>query len=132
MSSCLLIVSNSVLFAFSAVLIFNYPIVFSGVFWSEVSSFAVSIMFNILSLLGGVQALARTRLVFAVFGTSILIPSSLSAVTFTLTSLARSLTDAENLTLSVYTVLFLAIYPVVLVLSVLSLIFLARSRHEFR
>ncbi len=68
---------------------------------------------------------------FAVFGTSVLIPPSLSNTTFTLESLARALAGAEDLTISFYAVLFIAISPVVLVLSVLSLIFLARSRHEF-
>jgi hypothetical protein len=119
-SACLLIVYNSAVFIYS-----------SYVFWTELSSLAVSIMLNILSLLGGVQALARTRLLFAVFGASILIPPSLSTVTFTLASLSLALTRAENLTISIYAVLFIVIYPVVLVLSVLSLIFLARSRREF-
>jgi hypothetical protein len=123
-SACLLIVLN-------LVLIFAYRSASSLIFWIRLPTLAVSIVLNILSLLGGVQALVRTRFVFAIFGTSILIPPSLSELTYLLALLARVVTGAESPTISFYDVFFIAISPVVLVLSVLSLIFLARSRHEF-
>jgi hypothetical protein len=121
LSACLLTVSN-------LVLSLSYP---GDVFLIEWPNLAVSIMLGILAILGGVQALAKKRLLFAVFGTSILIPPSLSNITFALASLARVLIFAEDVTISVIAVLFSVISPVVLVLSVLSLILLARSRHEF-
>jgi hypothetical protein len=120
-SACLLAVSNVILTS-------SYP---SDAFWIELPSLAVYIMLNILALLGGVQALVKKRLLFAVFGASILIPPSLSNTTFTLASLARTLIFAEDFTISIAAVLFIASSSVVLVLSVLSLIFLARSRREF-
>lgn len=123
-SACLLIVLNSVL-------IFTYRNASSFIFWIQLPTLAVSITLNILSLLGGVLALVRTGFVFAVFGTSVLIPPSLSELTYLLALLARVLTDAESPTISFYEMFFIAISPVVLVLSVLSLIFLARSRREF-
>jgi hypothetical protein len=130
-SACLLIVSNLVLIIYSAALIVSSPLLSSSVSWTWWSSVAVSTMLNILSLLAGVLALARTRLLFVVFGTSVLIPPSLSNTAFALVSLARALIGAENLTMSFYAALFIAISPIVLVLSVLSLIFLAKSRQEF-
>jgi hypothetical protein len=120
-SACLLAVSNFLLYL-------SYP---SNIILSEWPNLAVSIILDVLAILGGVLALAKTRFVFAVFGTSILIPSSLSSVTFILSALARSLTGTENLTISLFAVLFIAISPIVLVLSVLSLVFLAMSRNEF-
>lgn len=134
----MIIVSACVLIAFNIVLVFQLSsyvfmnsIFSSDVFWGALPSLAVSIMLAILALLGGVQALAKRRLMFAVLGTSVLFIISVGGTTSLFALLARALTRGANLTVSVYEVFFIIIYPVVLVLSVLSLNFLAKSRHEF-
>jgi hypothetical protein len=136
-AGAMIIVSACLLTVFNLVFIFQYTSYFSmnsifasDILWFELPSSAVSIMFDILVLLGGVQALAKRRLVFAVFGASVLIASSLSGTTSLFALLARALTGG-SLTLSVYEVFFITVYPVVFVLSVLSLIFLAKSKDEF-
>jgi len=128
-SACLLIVFNSILiFQYSSYVFMNSSIL-REFFWTELPSLAVSMMLDILALLGGVQALARRSIVFAVFGSSVLITISLSSTTSFFALLARALTVGA--TISSYEVLFITIPVVVLVLSVASLIFLARSRREF-
>ncbi len=128
-AGAMIIVSACQLAVVSLVVSFSYP---SRVFLIEWPNLAVSVMLSILAILGGVQALARKRLLFAVFGASILIPQSLSNIAFALNWLVMPvLMFAEDVTMSVSSVLSIAISPVVLVLSVLSLIFLAKSKHEF-
>jgi hypothetical protein len=132
-SACLLIVFNLVaIFQYSSFM-FTYSSYFGSVAWIQLSSFAVSILLDVLALLGGVQALVKRHLVFAVFGTSILFTISLSSTISILASLARALT--QNLTVpatvSVYEVFPLTLFPLVLVLSILSLIYLAKSKPEF-
>jgi hypothetical protein len=130
-SACLLIVFNLVvIFQYSSFIFMNSSSLID-VFWGALPSLAVSIMLDILALLGGVQALAKRRLMFAVFGTSVLFTISLPGATSLFALLARALTGVGSPTISVYEVFLITIYPVVLVLSVLSLIFLARSRHDF-
>jgi len=130
-SACLLIVFNLVvILQYSSFILMNSSFLID-VLWSALPSLAVSMMLDILALLGGVQALAKRRLMFAVFGTSVLFTISLPSTTSLFALLARVLTRVENPTSSAYEVFLITIYPVVLVLSVLSLIFLARSRREF-
>jgi ethanolamine transporter EutH len=132
-SACLLIVFNLAwVFQYSSYVSINSSFA-RDVFWISLPNLAVSVTLDILALLGGVQALARRRLMFAVFGTSVLITISLTGTTSIFASLARALTltGLENFAVSDYEVFAIAVSPVILVLSVLSLIFLARSRHEF-
>jgi hypothetical protein len=132
-SACLLIVLNFIwIFQYSSYISMN-SIFARDFFWISLPSLAVSVTLGIIALLGGVQALAKRRLVFVVFGTSVLITFSLTSTTSIFASLARALalTGAENLTGSGYEVFAITIPSAMLVLSVLSLIFLAKSRHEF-
>jgi hypothetical protein len=111
-------------------LTFTFSYQFSSILWSELPSLAVGIMLGVLAVLGGASALVRKRLVFAVFGAAVILPESLSFTTFVVVSLARALMYGD-FTISVPAFLYIALSPVALVLSALSLVFLAKSRSEF-
>jgi hypothetical protein len=130
-AGCMIIASACQLIILNLVLIFTYSNIPVYVFWIELPRIGISIMLNILALLGGILALARTRFMFAVFGTSVLITQSLLNTASVSSLLAQAMTGAENLIVSVFEVPFIVFSSVVLVLSVFSLIFLARSRQEF-
>jgi hypothetical protein len=117
-SACLLIVVN-------LLNIITYP---SMVLWRELPIWLGYITFDSLAVVGGTLALIRTRLLFAVFGASLLIPSSLSYTAFAVESLLLG----ENITLAIIPLIYVIFTPVTLVLSTLSLIFLAQSKSEFR
>jgi hypothetical protein len=118
LSACLLIVVN-------LLNITTYP---SMIVWRELPIWLGYIMFDLLALAGGVLALTRTRLLFAVLGASLLIPPSFSATAF----LAESLMLGENITWSISALIVVIFTPVALALTTLSLIFLAISKSEFR
>jgi hypothetical protein len=121
-SACLLIVAISVL---RSEYYFRYYL-----FLSSLPNFGASIALSVVSLFGGVQALIRKRFLFVIFGTSFLIVQSLLNVTNVFDWLVSKLFPEEIL-MSGYPAVFIVISPVVLILSVLSLIFLTRSKHEF-
>jgi hypothetical protein len=117
-SACLLIVVN-------LLNIISYP---SIVLWRELPIWLGYITLDSLAVVGGLLALTRTRLLFTVFGASLLIPNSLSYTTFAVEALLLG----ENITLAIIPLIYLIFAPVALVLSILSLIFLAQSKSEFR
>jgi hypothetical protein len=117
-SACLLIVVN-------LLNITTYP---SIVLWRELPIWLGYITLDSLAVVGGLLALTRTRLLFTVFGASLLIPNSLSYTTFAVEALLLG----ENITLAIIPLIYLIFAPVALVLSILSLIFLAQSKSEFR
>lgn len=121
-SACLLIVAISVS---RSEYYFSYYL-----FLSSLPNLGASITLSVVSLFGGVQALIKKRFLFAIFGTSFLIIQSLLNTTNVLDWLVSKLFPEEIL-MSGYPALFIIISPVVLILSVLSLIFLTRSKHEF-
>ena len=117
-SACLLIVVN-------LLNIITYP---SMLLWRELPMWLGYLTFDSLAVVGGILALTRTRLLFVVFGASLLIPLSLSYTIFG----AEALLLGENITLAAVPLIYIVFAPVALVDSALSLIFLAQSKPEFR
>lgn len=94
----------------------------------QLPELAVSLALDVLAVLGGALALTRTRLLFAVFGASVLIVPSLSTTAF---MIGLQLMAEGKPTTSISEIFYLIIYPNALVLSTLSLVFLAKSKQEF-
>lgn len=117
-SACLLIIVN-------VLNIITFP---SIVLWRELPILLGYLALDSLAVVGGILALTRTRLLFAVFGASLLIPSSVSFTTF----IAESLLLGENITMDAVSLIYVTFAPAALVLSALSLIFLTQSKPEFR
>ena len=82
---------------------------------------------DVLAVFGGVMALSKRCFLLAVFGASVLIPGSLSSTIFGLESVLLY----GEMTFALFHVIYLTFCPVALVLSVLSLNFLAKSNFEF-
>jgi hypothetical protein len=96
------------------------------VFWIDLPGWLSILALYVLAVVGGALVLTRPSLLVAVFSASVLIPASLS-----LTATFGSLLWNGILTLSLFSVLWVTLPPVALVLSVSSVIFAAVSRPEF-
>jgi hypothetical protein len=120
-SACLLIVVNLL----NIVTMYGYPYL---ILWRELPIWLGYITFDLLAVAGGVLALTRTGLLFAVFSASLLIPTSFIFVA----SYVESLVLGENIILAISPLIVAIFTPVALVLSILSVIFLAQSKSEFR
>jgi hypothetical protein len=124
-SACLLIVVDLLnIVTYSS----NSSMVLRIVLWRELPIWLGDITLDSLAVVGGVLALARTRLLFAVLTASLLIPYSLSYTTFGVESLLLG----ENITLTNTSQIYVTFAPAALVLSTMSLIFLAQSKSEFQ
>jgi|GEM_PF-5211286 len=122
-SACLLIVSHIILHLDTSLSYYD--------FLSLLPNLVAIIILSVIALIGGVQALNKKRFLFAFFGSSFLITQSLLNITYVLNWLVSKLFP-EEIMMSGFPALFIAISPIALALSILSLILLARSRNEFR
>jgi hypothetical protein len=93
----------------------------------QLPSLAITFALDVLALMGGALALGRKQIVFAVFGASVLIAASATSTSV----MIEWLIERVNFSMSVLGILYAFINAAALILSILSLVFLARSKPEF-
>jgi hypothetical protein len=124
-SACMLIISQALL----AWLNYQNPF-----FSLMVPSLITFLFFEVLAILGGVMALNRRSLVFAVFGATLVLTHSVGNILSGIEEIAASrlgINILPSYVTSLAGFIFFIIAPVTLVLSTLSLILLAKSKTEF-
>jgi len=121
----MMIVSACLLIVVDLINMLTFP---SFLFWREFPNWLIWIVFASLALVGGAFMFTRTHLLFSVFGGSLLIPSTASYAL----GVFETVLLGEYPAFSGIFVTYLILGPVAFVLSILSLVFLAKSKSEFR
>lgn len=128
------IISASILLAISLIglsLLLLYPtqyISYMPIFANQLMHIAIILCIGVIGLVGGIMSLMRSQFVLGLIGTSFMLLTGINAVAGNITLLGYQFDSFDNLLSSL--MIFLG-NGTVFVFSLLSIIFLSKSKNEF-